>query len=139
MNIKVTQAPGYLCHIRATCTFHLPPDTLFRQVITHPQNEKIFRHMDRLAGRQGSWSGLQRMRKWRLESRSSFCPKRAWLAAADLRMGVACAPITETMLLRRFIRQGCKAWPLWKSGPGNGSWHEGTARCVLCYGAIDIL
>lgn len=76
VEIKVTQAPGYLCHIKATAKFCLPPDKLFRQIITHPHNEKvlsyysakslirltvsdkgqqclqIFRHMDRCSYRK---------------------------------------------------------------------------------------
>lgn len=46
-SISVTQSPGYLCHIQAKAVFQLPPDILFRQIITHPHNDQIFRHMDR--------------------------------------------------------------------------------------------
>lgn len=47
---QVSQAPGYLCHIKATAVFRLPPDVLFRQVIVHPDNAELFRHMDRCGG-----------------------------------------------------------------------------------------
>lgn len=32
IEIKVTQKPGFLCHIRATANFNLSADRLFRQV-----------------------------------------------------------------------------------------------------------
>lgn len=77
VSIKVTQKPGFLCHIEATAAFRLPAGTLFKQVLTHPgraadsypaarlppfplqtppadplfahvaDNAAIFRHMDR--------------------------------------------------------------------------------------------
>lgn len=39
-SISVTQSPGYLCHIQAKAVFQLPPDILFRQIITHPHNDQ---------------------------------------------------------------------------------------------------
>lgn len=35
-HIKVTQSPGFLCHIEATAAFRMPAETLYKQVITHP-------------------------------------------------------------------------------------------------------
>lgn len=35
-SIKVTQSPGFLCHIEATARVRLPPTTLWEQAIVHP-------------------------------------------------------------------------------------------------------
>ena len=48
----VSQSPGFLCHIEATAKMPLAPGVLFKQVITHPDNAAIFRHMDRCSYRQ---------------------------------------------------------------------------------------
>lgn len=50
--LQVTQSPGFLCHIEASAAFRMPARTLFKQVITHPDNAAIFRHMDRCAYRR---------------------------------------------------------------------------------------
>lgn len=34
VSIKVTQSPGFLCHIEASAAFRMPAHTLYRQVIT---------------------------------------------------------------------------------------------------------
>jgi hypothetical protein len=52
VSIKVTQSPGFLCHIEATAAFRMPARTLFKQVITHPDNAAIFRHMDKCVYRR---------------------------------------------------------------------------------------
>ncbi|KAI7844258.1 hypothetical protein COHA_002056 [Chlorella ohadii] len=52
VSIKVTQSPGFLCHIEATAAFRMPARKLFKQVITHPDNAAIFRHMDRCVYRR---------------------------------------------------------------------------------------
>lgn len=36
VTIRVTQSPGYLCHIEATAAFRMPAHMLFKQVVTHP-------------------------------------------------------------------------------------------------------
>ncbi|KAL6785549.1 hypothetical protein ACKKBG_A00725 [Auxenochlorella protothecoides x Auxenochlorella symbiontica] len=46
VSIRVSQKPGYLCRIEAECSLPLPPDTLFHQIVTHPDNATIFRNMD---------------------------------------------------------------------------------------------
>lgn len=52
VHIKVTQSPGFLCHISASATMPIEANALFKQVITHPDNAAIFRHMDRCTYRQ---------------------------------------------------------------------------------------
>ena len=34
--LQVTESPGYLCHVQASCAFRIPAHTLFKQLITHP-------------------------------------------------------------------------------------------------------
>jgi hypothetical protein len=50
--IKVTQTPGFLCHISATARIRIPPRILWEQCIVHPDNAKIYRHMTRCSFRR---------------------------------------------------------------------------------------
>lgn len=50
--IKVTQSPGFLCHISATAFIRIPPKLLWEQCIVHPDNAKIYRHMNRCSFRR---------------------------------------------------------------------------------------
>jgi hypothetical protein len=50
--IKVTQSQGFLCHISATASIRIPPKALWEQCIVHPDNAKIYRHMDRCSFRR---------------------------------------------------------------------------------------
>ena len=34
--LQVTEIPGYLCHVQASCAFRIPAHTMFKQLITHP-------------------------------------------------------------------------------------------------------
>ncbi|KAL4437978.1 hypothetical protein ABPG77_004199 [Micractinium sp. CCAP 211/92] len=50
--IKVTQSPGFLCHIEATAAFRMPAQTLFKQVICHPGERAGCTTHDRCAYRR---------------------------------------------------------------------------------------
>jgi hypothetical protein len=50
--IRVTQSPGYLCHISAIANIPISPKLLWEQCIVHPDNAKIYRHMDRCTFRR---------------------------------------------------------------------------------------
>jgi len=50
--IKVTQSPGFLCHISATASIRIPPKAHWEQCIVHPDNAAIYRHMDRCSFRR---------------------------------------------------------------------------------------
>jgi hypothetical protein len=50
--IRVTQSPGFLCHISATARIPISPKLLYEQSIVHPDNASIFRHMNRCSFRK---------------------------------------------------------------------------------------
>jgi hypothetical protein len=45
VSIRVTQSPGFLCHIEATAAFRMPAEVLYRQVITHPGEQESALHL----------------------------------------------------------------------------------------------
>lgn len=71
-SIKVTQSPGFLCHIEATAAFRMPARTLFKQVICHPDNAAIFSHMDRCAYRRVVSDDGQGRRRVRVAHEASW-------------------------------------------------------------------
>ncbi|KAI3438693.1 hypothetical protein D9Q98_001113 [Chlorella vulgaris] len=72
VSIRVTQSPGFLCHIEATAAFRMPAEVLYRQVITHPDNAAIFRHMDRCSYRKVLSDDGQGRRRVRVAHEASW-------------------------------------------------------------------